>query len=128
VKPQTESQIQKAVIKWWAMAHKGLGVPHECSLMAFPLQGVRNPVAGARLKAEGMRKGTSDLFLAVPIWVPEGDGYSTAGLWIEMKKPGGRVTPEQGDFLARRKLAGYDTRVCYSFNEAVIAIKAYLGK
>ena len=58
-------------------------------LFAIPNGGARHIKTARELKAEGVRKGVPDLFLAYPH-----NGYS--GLFIEMKKRyGGRVSPEQ---------------------------------
>lgn len=123
-KQPTESEIQQAVMKWWALSHKGLGVRHERLLMAFPMQGQRSPRNGARMKAEGMRAGLADMFLAVPM--PFETGYH--GLWIELKrpKPRGVVSPEQCDFLQSVHEQGYAWKVCFGFDECIKAISNYL--
>lgn len=117
----TESQIQQAVIRWWALQHRALGFPDERVLMAFPMQGMRTARNGARMKAEGMRKGLPDMFLAVPIrglW---------AGLWIELKRPGGRVSPEQSDFLDVLRAQEYFACVCFGFDDCTQSITRYLN-
>lgn len=116
-----ETEIQQQLMRWWALQHRALGVPREHLLMAFPMQGGRSPRNGARMKAEGMRKGLPDMFLAVPV-----ARLGWHGLWIELKRPGGRVSPEQSDFLHDLRAQGYVASVCYGFEEAVNEIKAYL--
>ena len=66
----------------------------------------------ARLKAEGVVSGVPDLF--VPAW----------GVWIEMKKPGGRVSKAQQDWLAYLDGVGFETAVCFGADEA----KAFLAE
>lgn len=124
MKTPTESEIQQAVMKWWALAHRGLGVKHERLLMAFPMQGQRTARNGARMKAEGMRAGLADMFLAVPM--PFDSGHH--GLWIELKrpKPRGVVSPEQAEFLMSVKMQGYGAQVCFGFDECTKAITDYL--
>ncbi len=132
----TESEAQQAVMKWWAMAHKGLGVRHERLLMAFPMQGLRTARNGARMKAEGMRAGLADMFLAVPIKRTHLDDRNPAwthqsfigGLWIELKRerPRGVVSPEQSEFLDIVREQGYAAQVCYGFDECTKAITEYL--
>jgi len=123
----TESEIQQAVIKWWALSHKGLGVRHERLLMAFPMQGQRSPRNGARMKAEGMRAGLADMLLAVPVWRMDGEGMSLAGLWIELKRPKGSiVSKEQCEFLDTVREQGYAGKICYGFDECIKAITDYL--
>lgn len=117
---QSESQMQQAVIKWWAIACKQYELD-ERLLMAFPLQGARTARNGARLKAEGMRAGTPDLFLAVP-------RVHRHGLWIEMKKPGGKTTETQDFMHESLQSQLYATQVCFSTDDASVCIQQYLGK
>lgn len=105
---------------WWRMQHRSLGVKAEHLLMAFPMQGGRSPRNGARMKAEGMRKGLPDMFLAVP-------KRGMSGLWIELKRPSGRASPEQVAFLEDLNRAGYCTFICYGFDQAKSAITNYLN-
>lgn len=116
-----ESQIQQAVIRWFALAHRGLGIADPRLLMAIPNGGARNIVTATRLKAEGVRRGVPDLFLAHPTrWC--------AGLWIEMKAgKAGRVREEQKVMLSLLHSARYGVAVCRSFEEAVATIQDYVG-
>lgn len=115
-----ESQSQRALITWWKYAHRGLGVPWEHLLFAIPNQGGRGrETEGGRLKAEGLRAGVSDLFLAVPR-----GGY--AGLFIEMKTPKGRVSDEQKEFQARAIGQGYWATVARGWDQARAEIEGYL--
>lgn len=72
------------------------------------------------LKREGVKKGVPDLFLAVP-------KKACGGLWIEMKKKGGKVTLEQREWLAKFVMQGYQAEVCYSFEEAKDIILRYIS-
>lgn len=82
-------------------------------------------IAGARLKAEGMKPGVMDIFLAYP-----SGGFH--GLFIEMKKPGmqkkknGGCSDEQMEFTNLLQTVAYDVRVCYSWEEARQTILHYL--
>jgi len=49
-----------------------------------------------------------------------------AGLFIEMKKKGGRISPEQVIKMAQLTNAGYLCKVCYGFIEAKKVIEDYL--
>ena len=73
----SEHQEQSAVISWWALAHRQYGLP-EFALFAIPNGGARDVITGARLKAEGVRRGVVDLMLAKP-------NGTFSGLFIEMK-------------------------------------------
>ena len=114
-----ESRLQQAIVKWWALQHKAFGVP-EHLLMAFPLQAARSAQNGARMKAEGTRKGTLDMLLAV-----KRGGYGA--LWIENKTDTGTVSPEQKAFISDLTAFGYQCRVCRSLDEAISEITGYLS-
>ncbi|MDI1301969.1 MAG: VRR-NUC domain-containing protein [bacterium] len=88
-------------------------------LFAIPNGGDRHPVVAAKLKAEGVLRGVSDLFLMVP----RGTFH---GMFIEMKSRTGSLTDEQGEFIERAAAQGYATAVCHSFDEARDVITRYL--
>lgn len=122
-----EHDSQVAVIQWWALACKGYGLP-EFALLAIPNGGDRHPAVGAKMKAEGVRKGAPDLLLAVP-WEgsgPEGVTFLAAGLWIEMKRRGNSPTEEQHEVILFLRKRRYHAVVAYDSDEAIKAIKAYL--
>lgn len=114
-----EHREQVALMQWWALACRSYGVP-ESMLFAIPNGGRRDPVTGARLKAEGVRAGIPDLFLAVP-------RCGHGGLFIEMKKAhGGRVSDAQTVCLGQLERMGYRVAVCHGWEKAREAIEAYL--
>jgi len=118
---QHEHREQVALMHWWRYEHVRYGIPL-FALLSIPNAGMgRNAVQGARLKAEGVRAGVSDLFLAV-----SRDGKH--GLWIELKAMEGRVSTEQVTFLEGMRALGYAGTVCYGADEAIKFIKAYLGE
>lgn len=67
---------------------------------------------GAILKRMGVRKGVPDLFFPKPR-----AGFH--GLWIEVKKPGGKPTPEQRAFIDEAVQDGYAAFVA-SGSQAVV--------
>lgn len=113
-----ESRIQQTFVHWWGLKHKEFGVPEMC-LFAIGNGGARSPITGAIMKREGVRSGVSDLFLSVP----RGKFH---GMYIEMKKPGGRLRPEQRDFFAAVGPLDYHTRVAYSVDDAIEFVTGYL--
>lgn len=74
---------------------------------------------GAKLKRMGTRKGFLDLILPIAR-----GGH--IGLLIEMKAKRGKTSPEQKKEILRMQGEGYQVHVCYSANEAIKAIEAYM--
>ena len=115
----SEHAEQCALVSWWSYVCRNAGVP-ERLLFAIPNGGARSAVTGATLKAEGVRPGIPDLFLAVP-----SKGYN--GLFVEMKKKRcGRISPCQMQAKSELERFGYCVKVCRGFEEAKKEISRYL--
>lgn len=113
-----ESEMQCALIKWWALKCRSFGVP-EILLFSIPNGGGRSgPIIGKLLKNEGLRKGAPDLMLSV--------SRQYHGLFLELKRPDGIVSPEQEAFHAQLRFQGYKVAVCRSLNECINQITGYL--
>ena len=117
---QLEHNIQVAVITTCRKLE--LKYPELRCLLAIPNGGARHITVARKLKAEGVRPGVPDLFLPLPI-----RGYC-AGMWIEMKSPDGKVSANQKDFMELMQWAGFKAIVCYSAQDAVDAIIAYMER
>ena len=115
---QLEHIIQCAVITQCRYMERKY--PELKCLLAIPNGGARHIAVARKLKAEGVKPGASDLFLALPI--PHGP----AGLWIEMKAPKGIVSTAQKDFIELMQWAGFRAIVCWSVDEAMAEIVKYL--
>jgi hypothetical protein len=116
---QLEHTEQVSLMQWWALACKQFGIPEQL-LFSIPNGGERNVIVASKLKAEGVRAGVPDLFLA---W----DNDEFAGLFIEMKKTkGGRVSSAQKEFMDLLFSAGYLAVVCHGWIEAKATIEHYL--
>lgn len=87
--------------------------------VAIPNGGGRSRAEAGRLKAEGVTKGVSDIFVA---WPHEG----WCGMFIEMKAPDGRVSEEQSQWLFDSVGLGYRAFVCYGADEATNVWRAYV--
>lgn len=101
-------------------------LPQLAFIFAVPNGGKRDKITAGKLKAEGVKPGVPDIF--VPITTPK-----RAGLFIEMKrtktagKAKGRVASEtQTPYHEYLTSAFYAVAVCYTWREAVEALKAYL--
>lgn len=89
-------------------------------IFAVPNGGSRHPVVAGKLKAEGVKRGVSDI--CIPI---ARQGYH--GAFIEMKFGKNKLTPEQKEFHEFLESSGYKPFVAYSSREAQSAIEGYLG-
>lgn len=80
---------------------------HEPEIIAIPNGGARSKSEGARLKAEGVRKGVHDLF--IPAW----------RLWVEMKKENGGsgMSKDQKDWAKYVESIGDHWLCCNGFLE-----------
>lgn len=116
----TEHEEQVAFIEW---ARQWLPDELRGLLFAIPNGGMRHKKTAADMKAEGVVKGTPDLFFAWP-------RIGKHGLLIEMKRSkGGTLSKEQKDMIERLKKAGYAVVVARGCQEAQDAVRRYmLGK
>lgn len=100
------------------------------NLFAIPNGGARDPVTGARLKAEGVLPGVFDLFFAAPTVKPWGPDLpfdrGIHGLWIEVKTPRGKLSPAQLKFKINVERCDYITAICRSTQEILDTIEEYL--
>lgn len=88
---------------------------------AIPNGGHRSRRTAGLLKAEGVRPGVPDYHLPVPR-----GGY--VGLWIELKRTdGGRVSPEQREWLAHLQAQGHCAVVCRGWEAAWAEVQNYLA-
>jgi hypothetical protein len=74
----------------------------------------------AYFKAEGLTSGVADLFL------PDPRG-SFCGLYIEMKRrKGGKISPEQEEFIEWAKSRGYAARIAFGADQGIEFLQEYL--
>lgn len=117
-KQTSEHDEQAALIRWATLASGTM--PELRRLFAVPNGGARHPAVAAKLKAEGVKPGVSDLILLVPR-----HGYH--GLLIEMKAAKGRLSKAQDEWLTAHAKDGYATYVCHDWESAKAVLVAYLG-
>ena len=116
----TEHHEQVSIFREAAIREKT--DPRWGMLYATPNGGKRSIGTAVKLKAEGVKAGVPDMFLAVP----RGEFH---GLYIELKRiKGGVTSEEQRDWLSRLALQGYDVEICRGAQAAIDRIAAYLGK
>lgn len=117
VRRSSEDVEQQAVIQWARMSSGRY--PELALLHHIPNGGNRNAREGAKLKRMGVLAGVPDLHLPAAR-----GGYIS--LYIEMKFGGGRTSKGQQDFISLATEFDNCCRVCYSAEEAIETIKAYL--
>ena len=113
-----ESRIQSSFIEWLRWREHSLPVLKLG--FSIPNGGGRDIRVAARMKAEGTRRGVPDWHLPVAR-----GGF--CGLWIEFKKPSGVMSVEQRDYIGLLKAEGHRVEVCRSPDDAINAVKNYLG-
>ena len=119
----TEHEIQAAIVRW-AELNAGR-YPSLRLLFAIPNGGWRHLTTAAKLKAEGVRPGVPDLFLACPrycgeVWAP--------GLFIEVKRGTmGRVREQQALWAGALRDVGYAVELVRSVEEGIAVLSRYLG-
>ena len=117
MKPLSERQIHIQCVGWFRHRYpEASGV-----FFSVPNGGARNAWTAKNLKDEGALSGVADLLLLIPK-----KGY--AGLCIEMKKPGGRMSEAQKAFKAAVERFLYKYVVCYSLEEFQAVCEDYLEK
>lgn len=118
-KPQgdAEHRLQRACVEWFRLQYPALrGV-----LVAVPNGGRRDAVTGARLKAEGVVAGASDLVLLKP-------NRFYGSLCIEMKTPGGKQSPAQKEWQKAVEAAGDKYVLCRSIGDFIREVRIYIDE
>lgn len=139
----TETQITQGIVRWANLTKLPncdltvgdflVGIPNAGKRKVKELiNGKSFCVEGKRLKAEGMKKGVSDLFLPFA-YFSLGCNEAFAGLWIEVKTKTGKLSLHQKKWieLMEEKRGAlsirYRAKVVRSVDEGRQAIKEYLG-
>lgn len=114
----TEHSEQVLLINW--VRENQAYDPRLALLYAIPNGGSRNIATAKRLKHEGVLAGVPDLCLPVPV----GEYH---GLYIELKTMTGKASTKQKSYIQSLNNQGYLAIVCQGHQEAIMAIKKYLG-
>lgn len=116
-----EHNEQVALFNWakyFEDKHPVLGM-----MFAIPNGGHRHINVAKKMKAEGVKAGVPDIFLAVP---GEDTDWALHGLFIEMKIMPNKPTDNQKTWLDKLRDQDYLCKICYSWLEAAYAICDYL--
>ena len=114
---RTEDGEQEAVIQWATLMRNAR--PELLNLYHVPNEGKRSKAEAARQQRLGLRRGVPDLILDYPNGIYH-------GLRVEMKVKPNKTTADQEAWLERLARAGYFVAVCYSAQEAIETIQAYI--
>ena len=124
-KSGTESGLQRAVLQWAALntpKYPCLKWLHHVMNSSVVGTSERDRfIRGARMKADGVKKGILDLSLLYPSC-----GYH--GLMIELKKKGKlkTISPEQKEYIEYLNSVGYLAVVCDDLETVIKIIESYL--
>lgn len=90
-------------------------------LIKIPNEGKRSWGYAKKMRAEGLKAGVPDYFLAIP--TPE-----YAGMWIEMKRKNGtyKLHGEQADWITRLLQNNYYATFAFGADDAIQKIHRYL--
>jgi len=69
----------------------------------------------------GVKPGVPDVFMAIPV-------HPYHGLFIEFKSGKNTLTSTQKSMIFNLTLEGYKVETCYSVDEAIKAVNAYVYK
>ena len=114
----TEHYHQAAVFEWAAMLRNRY--PILGNLFSIPNSGKRSVGAAMFYKAEGLKSGVPDMFLAAA-------RNGKNGLFIELKTKTGKLSGNQYEWMIHLQNAGYKVELCRGADEAIKTISEYLG-
>lgn len=112
-----ERQIQESFVDWCRLSEHRY--PELRLAFAVPNGGKRDIVTGAQLKAQGVRRGVLDWCLPVAR-----QGFHS--LWIEFKRPGEYLTPDQEEYRRLLAVEGSYAAVCTNPESAIDRVRWYL--
>lgn len=123
-----QSAFMLALLRWSPEVHAHtFAVPNGAALAErgkSPQARLTGAIRMNRLKAEGLKTGVPDVFVA---WPQPGGMY--AGLFIEFKVADkGVIGPDQKTWRERLQSRGYAVRTVFSWKEAINATCSYFGK
>jgi uncharacterized protein (UPF0335 family) len=113
-KLKPEMGLQCALMSWLDAKH-----PSIRELTFASTGGVRTHIRQAALmKSAGYKKGTPDIFIAIP----QADYH---GLFIELKTEKGQASKEQKEVCRELSKQGYDARICKGWSVTIKTIESY---
>jgi hypothetical protein len=101
--------------------------PHLAFIYAIPNGGHRHVAVAGKLKAEGVKRGISDICMPFPNVPMNPESPHYVGAYVEMKDGKNKATKEQQEFLNFVQGQGYAGIVARSCEEALDFIEYYCG-
>lgn len=114
---EEEHHLQCACVQWFRLQYPDFSG----SLFAVPNGGRRDKVTGAKLKAEGVKAGVSDLVLLK-------QRHGCGALLVEMKTPSGRQSQSQRQWQRAVEADGYRYAVCRTIEDFITIVNEYLNE
>jgi len=115
-----ERDEQIALFHWAKLYKTHWGEPLDNYMFAIPNGGTRNIREAVSLKAQGVKAGVPDIFIAIPVGL-----YN--GMFIELKRiKNWSLSVKQSKWIERLKEVGYKCVVANGFDRATEMIKEYL--
>lgn len=114
---QPERDLQQAFMAWTLEARQQH--PELNLFIHIRNEGMDHVAARRAFKRLGVKRGVPDLFLPVP----RGGRH---GLWLELKSPTGRLSPEQKMWRDALIAQGYAWEVAWTFDAAVTITLGYI--
>ena len=113
-----EAKEQEALMAWARLSEARY--PELKLLHHIPNGGFRHYATAVSMRRQGVRRGVPDLSLPVAR-----GGYH--GLYVELKRKGGKLTDEQAEWIDALCESGYQASVCYGWEHARQTIEEYLN-
>lgn len=115
-----EKDEQIAIFQWAKLYKTHWGAPLDNYMFAIPNGGTRHIREAVSLKAQGVKAGVPDIFIAIP-----SNGYH--GIFIELKRiKNWSLSIKQSEWIERLKEVGYKCVVANGFDKAREMIIDYL--
>lgn len=114
----SEDWHQQQAVIWFRNQYSLINSNPYFEILSIPNDG-KNIKEQMRKKNTGLMSGASDLIIVYP---------NKQVLWVEMKTPDGKQSPDQKKFQQRLEKLGHDYIVCYGFEDFKIKIKKFNDK
>ena len=116
----SEHAHQRAFFKWWREYAKCKNIPEQLCF-AIPNASALSDTGRIYKWSEGLTAGVSDIFVAIP-------RATYHGLFLEMKRATGKISPDQDRFLHYVAEQGYRTEIAFSGRQAIEWVQNYLER